>query len=112
MSAFNFKIIIRNILRMEKIHAEYMIIFIIGLSLTCLILALVKFSKLCVQFSKFTKNAKDNFDDIQEDIKKMQLSSREMIIEKRRNNKLVEELLDAQKNYNPLDGLEYELVEN
>jgi hypothetical protein len=97
----------------DKMPIEYVIALIIGISLTWLIviLALAKFSKLCLQFSKFTKNTQDNLLDMGANIHKMQLASREMLIEKRRNNKLVAELIEAQKNYNPLNGLEYELVE-
>jgi len=44
-------------------------------------------------------------------IRKMQLSFQELTIEQRRTNKLLIELIEAQKNTNPLSGLEYELVE-
>ena len=98
---------------MDKMPIEYVVTLIIGTALTWLIfvLALAKFSKLCLQFSKFSKNTQYNLLNMDANIHKIQLASREMLIETRRNNKLVAELVEVQKNYNPLDGLEYELVE-
>lgn len=97
----------------DKIPIEYIITLIIGCALTWLIfiLALAKFSKLCSQFTKFRKAAETDLTGIGTNLRKIQLSFQEMNVEQRRTNKLLIELIEAQKDANPLSGLEYELVE-
>jgi hypothetical protein len=96
-----------------KLPTEYIVILIIGCGLTWLIfiLALAKFSKICTQFTSFRKNVETDLTGMGTNIRKMQLSFQEMTVEHRRTNKLLIELIEAQKNSNPLSGLEYELVE-
>lgn len=98
---------------MDKLPIEYMITLIVGCALTWLIfiLALAKFAKLYSQFSKFRKTVETDLTGMGTNIRKMQLSFQEMTVEQRRTNKLLIELIEAQKNANPLSGLEYELVE-
>ncbi|MDD5727184.1 MAG: hypothetical protein PHV59_01350 [Victivallales bacterium] len=97
---------------MGKLPVEYIITLIVGCGLTWLIfiLALAKFSKLCAQFSKFSKTTETDLAGIGTSVRKMQLIHQEMVVGQRRTNKLLVELIEAQKN-NPLNGLEYELVE-
>jgi len=98
---------------MGKIPIEYIITIMIGCGLTWLIfiLALAKFSKVCSHFADFSKNVETDLTGMGTNIRKMQLSFQELTIEQRRTNKLLIELIEAQKNTNPLSGLEYELVE-
>jgi hypothetical protein len=98
---------------MDRIPIEYIITIIIGCALTWLIfiLALAKFSKICTQFSIFRKTVETDLTGMGTNIRKMQLSIQESTVEQRRTNKLLIELIEAQKNSNPLGGLEYELVE-
>lgn len=95
------------------ISIEYKIILGIGCVLTWLIfiLALAKFSKICAQFIQFRKVVETDLTGMGTNLRKMQLSIQEMTVEQRRTNKLLIELIEAQKNANPLSGLEYELVE-
>ena len=95
------------------ISIEYKVVLVIGCILTWLIfiLALAKFSKLYSQFIQFRKNIETDLTGMGTNIRKMQLSFQELTVEQRRSNKLLIELIDAQKNSNPLSGLEYELVE-
>lgn len=95
------------------ISIEYKIILVVGCVLTWLIfiLALAKFSKICLQFVRFRKNVETDLTGMGTNIRKMQLSFQELTVEQRRTNKLLIELIEAQKNANPLSGLEYELVE-
>ena len=95
------------------ISIEYKIILVIGCVLTWLIfiLALAKFSKICTQFALFRRTVETDLTGMGTNIRKMQLSFQEMTVEQRRTNKLLIELIEAQKNANPLSGLEYELVE-
>jgi hypothetical protein len=99
--------------KMDKIPIEYIVTIIIGCALTWLIfiLALAKFSKACSQFVSFRKNVETDLTGMGTNIRKMQLSFQELTVEQRRTNKLLIELIEAQKNANPLSGLEYELVE-
>lgn len=98
---------------MDKMPIEWIITLSIGCALTWLIfiLALAKFSKLCTQFMKFRKTVETDLTGMGTNIRKMQLSFQEISVEQRRTNKLLIELIEAQKNANPLSGLEYELVE-
>ena len=98
---------------MDKFPIEYIITLAVGCALTWLIfiLALAKFSKLCAQFIKFRKTVETDLTGMGTNIRKMQLSFQEISVEQRRTNKLLIELIEAQKNANPLSGLEYELVE-
>lgn len=98
---------------MDKLPIEYIITLIIGCGLTWLIfiLALAKFSKLYSQFILFRKAVETDLVGMGTNIRKMQLSFQELTVEQRRTNKLLIELIEAQKNANPLSGLEYELVE-
>lgn len=95
------------------ISIEYKIILAVGCVLTWLIfiLALAKFSKICTQFTIFRKTVETDLTGMGTNIRKMQLSFQELTVEQRRTNKLLIELIEAQKNSNPLSGLEYELVE-
>jgi len=92
---------------------ELTIGLLLGAALTwfIFILALAKFHKYCNEFSQFRKNVDTNVTGISTNIRKMQLAYQELIVEQRRTNKLMIELIEAQKNSNPLSGLEYELVE-
>ncbi|MBU8902428.1 MAG: hypothetical protein KOO69_06790 [Victivallales bacterium] len=92
---------------------EYKIILVVGCVLTWLvfILALAKFSKIYIQFVQFRKKVETDLAGMGTHVRKMQLSFQELTIEHRRTNKLLIELIEAQKNSNPLSGLEYELVE-
>lgn len=96
-----------------EISIEYKIILGIGCVLTWLIfiLALAKFSKICSQFIMFRKTVEVDLTGMGTNLRKMQLSFQELTVEQRRTNKLLIELIEAQKNANPLSGLEYELVE-
>lgn len=96
-----------------ELPIEWTITLIVGCALTWLIfiLALAKFSKYCSEFSRFRKEVETNVTGIGTNIRKMQLAFQEMTVEQRRANKLLVELIEAQKNANPLSGLEYELVE-
>ena len=98
---------------MDKLPIEYIITLIVGCALTWLIfiLTLAKFSKLCSQFTRFRKAVETDLTGMGTNIRKIQLSFQEMTVEQRRTNKLLIELIEAQKNANPLSGLEYELVE-
>ncbi|MDD5698147.1 MAG: hypothetical protein PHH77_05975 [Victivallaceae bacterium] len=98
---------------MDKLPIEYIVTLVVGCVLTWLvfILALAKFSKLCSQFGKFRQAVETDLTGVGTNIRKMQLSIQEMTVEQRRTNKLLVELIEAQKNANPLSGLEYELVE-
>lgn len=95
------------------ISIEYKIILGIGCVLTWLIfiLALAKFSKISSQFIMFRKNVEVDLTGMGTNLRKMQVSFQELTVEQRRTNKLLIELIEAQKNANPLSGLEYELVE-
>ena len=95
------------------ISIEYKIVLAIGCVLTWLIfiLALAKFSKISTQFIQFRKVVETDLTGMGTNIRKMQLSIQELTVEQRRTNKLLIELIEAQKNANPLGGLEYELVE-
>ncbi|MDD5596821.1 MAG: hypothetical protein PHV82_02685 [Victivallaceae bacterium] len=97
---------------MAKLPVEYIILGV-GCALTWLIfiLTLAKFSKLCSQFTSFRKNVETDLTGMGTNIRKMQISFQELTVEQRRTNKLLIELIEAQKNANPLNGLEYELVE-
>jgi hypothetical protein len=98
---------------MDKIPIEYTITLIVGCALTWLIfiLALAKFSKLCSEFIQFRKSVETDLAGLGTNIRKMQSAFQEVTVEQRRTNKLLVELIEAQKNSNPLSGLEYELVE-
>jgi len=98
---------------MDKMPIEYIITLVVGCGLTWLIfiLALAKFSKICSQFTMFRKTVETDLTGMGTNIRKMQLSFQELTVEQRRTNKLLIELIEAQKNSNPLSGLEYELVE-
>ncbi len=98
---------------MGNIATEHIVILIVGCGLTWLIfiLALAKFSKICTQFSSFRKNVETDLTGMGTNIRKMQLTFQELTVEQRRANKLLIELIEVQKNSNPLSGLEYELVE-
>jgi len=95
------------------ISIEYKIILALGCVLTWLIfiLALAKFSKVCSHFTSFRKNVETDLTGMGTNLRKMQLSFQELTVEQRRSNKLLIELIEVQKNSNPLSGLEYELVE-
>ena len=98
---------------MDNLSIEYIVTLIVGCALTWLIfiLALAKFSKLCSQFTKFSKAVETDLTGMGTNVRKMQLGYQELAVEQRRTNKLLVELIEAQKNANPLSGLEYELVE-
>jgi len=98
---------------MGQMPIEYIVTIAIGCGLTWLIfiLALAKFSKACTEFSRFRKTVETDLTGMGTNIRKIQLSFQELTVEQRRSNKLLIELIEAQKNSNPLSGLEYELVE-
>ena len=98
---------------MDRLPIEYIITLAIvcGLTWLIVILTLAKFSKICSQFVSFRKNVETDLTGMSATIRKMQLSFQELTIEQRRTNKLLIELIEAQKNANPLSGLEYELIE-
>jgi hypothetical protein len=98
---------------MGKLPIEYIITLAVGCALTWLIfiLTLAKFSKLCTQFTAFRKTVETDLTGMGTNIRKMQVTFQELAVEQRRTNKLITELIEAQKNANPLSGLEYELVE-
>ena len=98
---------------MNGLPIEWTITLIVGCALTWLIfiLALAKFSKLCSEFLKFRKSVETDLAGLSVNIRKMQSSFQELTVEQRRTNKLLVELIEVQRNSNPLNGLEYELVE-
>jgi hypothetical protein len=90
----------------------YLITLIVVGSLTWLVfvLGMAKLSKFYIQFTVFRRDMDTNLTGMGTNIKKMQNSISELIIEQRRTNKLMLELIDIKK-YENMGTLEFEEVQ-
>jgi len=81
---------------------QYITLIVVGvLTWLVFILGVAKFSKFCLQFVVYRKDLDINLTGMGSSVKKLQNSISEMILEQRRTNKLMLELIENNK---PADG--------
>jgi hypothetical protein len=77
---------------------QYITLIVVGvLTWLVFILGVAKFSKFCLQFIVYRKDLDINLTGMGSSVKKLQNSISEMILEQRRTNKLMLELIDSSK---------------
>ncbi len=83
---------------MTELNTYYITLIVVGvLTWLVFILGVAKFSKYYVQFIVFRKDLDINLTGLGSSVKKLQNSISEMILEQRRTNKLMLELIDNSK---------------
>ena len=83
---------------MADLNTYYITLIVVGvLTWLVFILGVAKFSKYYVQFVVFRKDLDINLTGLGSSVKKLQNSISEMILEQRRTNKLMLELIDNSK---------------
>jgi len=83
---------------LTDLNTYYITLIVVGgLTWLVFILGVAKFSKYCVQFIVFRKDLDVNLTGLGSSVKKLQNSISEMILEQRRTNKLMLELIDNSK---------------